>query len=303
MNSEGGGTELTVINPTFILGPPLTEAAGSSMHLIKAMFSGQMSAAPRHRFGIADVRDVADLHIRAMAAPGAAGQRYIGVSDRPPITYLELAGFLRERYGQLAPWHRPPRRPGTSRPGLQSTTTGPRTNSAGVPARPRTRSPTRSTACASAASWGNRGGAGVSRLRSAKTASARTKGAFPDARSVAAGEAVPAGRASPGTRLHGCATAGTPQVQGHPVPSSARASRYILTTTSRDNGSCPASGRPGASSGHFRPSGLDLYGPVLAPCLLGRDGMGRHNPASPSLCLAGLRYSSARHSIPVTQDF
>jgi nucleoside-diphosphate-sugar epimerase len=102
MNSEGGGTELTVINPTFILGPPLTEAAGSSMYLIKAMFSGQMHVAPRHRFGIADVRDVADLHIRAMAAPGAAGQRYIGVSDRPPITYLELAGFLRERYGQLA---------------------------------------------------------------------------------------------------------------------------------------------------------------------------------------------------------
>lgn len=102
MNSEGGGTELTVINPTFILGPPLTEAAGSSMQLIKAMFSGQLSVAPRHRFGIADVRDVADLHIRAMAAPGAAGQRYIGVSDRPPITYLELAGFLRERYGQLA---------------------------------------------------------------------------------------------------------------------------------------------------------------------------------------------------------
>jgi nucleoside-diphosphate-sugar epimerase len=102
MNREGGGTELTVINPTFILGPPLTAPAGSSMYLIKAMFSGQMSVAPRHRFGIADVRDVADLHIRAMAAPGAAGQRFIGASDRPPITYLELAGFLRERYGQLA---------------------------------------------------------------------------------------------------------------------------------------------------------------------------------------------------------
>src|SRR6185437_14576343 len=39
MNSEGGSTELTVINPTFILGPPLTEAAGSSMYLIKAMLS------------------------------------------------------------------------------------------------------------------------------------------------------------------------------------------------------------------------------------------------------------------------
>jgi dihydroflavonol-4-reductase len=102
IDSEGGDTELTVINPTFILGPPLTAATGSSMYLIKAMFSGEMSVAPRHRFGIADVRDVADLHIRAMAAPGAAGKRFIGVSDHPPMTYLEFAGFLRERFGALA---------------------------------------------------------------------------------------------------------------------------------------------------------------------------------------------------------
>jgi nucleoside-diphosphate-sugar epimerase len=102
MNSEGGDTELVVANPTFILGPPLTAETGSSMHLIKAMFSGEMSVAPRHRFGIVDVRDVADLHIRAMAAPGAAGKRFIGVSDRPPMTYLELAGFLRQRFGALA---------------------------------------------------------------------------------------------------------------------------------------------------------------------------------------------------------
>jgi dihydroflavonol-4-reductase len=102
MNSEGGNTELVVANPTFILGPPLTAETGSSMYLIKAMFSGEMSVAPRHRFGIADVRDAADLHIRAMAAPGAAGKRFIGVSDRPPMTYLELAGFLRQRFGALA---------------------------------------------------------------------------------------------------------------------------------------------------------------------------------------------------------
>jgi dihydroflavonol-4-reductase len=61
-----------------------------------------MSVAPRHRFGIADVRDVADLHIRAMAAPAAAGKRFIGVSDHPAMSYLELAEFLRRRFGPLA---------------------------------------------------------------------------------------------------------------------------------------------------------------------------------------------------------
>ena len=102
MRAEGGDTELVVVNPTFILGPPLTAATGSSMYLIKAMFSGEMSVAPRHRFGIADVRDVADLHIRAMAAPAAAGKRFIGVSDHPPMSYLELAELLRRRFGPLA---------------------------------------------------------------------------------------------------------------------------------------------------------------------------------------------------------
>jgi nucleoside-diphosphate-sugar epimerase len=102
MHDEGGGTELVVVNPTFILGPPLTVATGSSMYLVKAMFSGAMSVAPRHRFGIADVRDVADAHVRAMAAPAAAGQRFIVVSDTPPMSYLELAGLLRQRFGALA---------------------------------------------------------------------------------------------------------------------------------------------------------------------------------------------------------
>jgi nucleoside-diphosphate-sugar epimerase len=102
MNSEGGDTELVVVNPTFILGPPLTAETGSSMYLIKAMFSGEMSVAPRHRFGIADVRDVADAHVRAMAAPAAAGKRFIVVSDTPPMSYLELAGLLRQRFGALA---------------------------------------------------------------------------------------------------------------------------------------------------------------------------------------------------------
>jgi nucleoside-diphosphate-sugar epimerase len=102
MASEGGDMELTVVNPTFILGPPLTDETGSSMYLIKAMFSGEMSVAPRHRFGIADVRDVADAHLRAMAAPAAAGKRFIVVSDTPPMTYLEFAGVLRQRFGALA---------------------------------------------------------------------------------------------------------------------------------------------------------------------------------------------------------
>ena len=56
----------------------------------------------------------------------------------------------------------------------------------------------------------------------------------------------------------------------------ASASRYISGTTSRDHESCPASRpTPDATAVHFQLSGLDLYGSVLAPCLLGCAGTGR----------------------------
>jgi len=99
---EGGGTELVVVNPTFILGPTLTAQARSSLQLVKAMLDGAMPVVRRQRFGVADVRDVADLHIRAMAAPEAAGKRYLALADGPTISFLQLAGILRERLGPLA---------------------------------------------------------------------------------------------------------------------------------------------------------------------------------------------------------
>jgi nucleoside-diphosphate-sugar epimerase len=99
---EGDRTELVTVNPTFILGPALTGQARSSLQLIKAMLDGTMPVVRRQRFGVADVRDVADLHIRAMAAPGAAGKRYLALADGPTITFLQLAEILRERLGPLA---------------------------------------------------------------------------------------------------------------------------------------------------------------------------------------------------------
>ena len=99
---EGGDTGLVVINPTWIAGPTLTTTARSSLQFFTAMLDGTMPAVPRQRFGIADVRDVADLHIAAMAAPDAAGKRYLALADGPTLTFLEVASVLRERLGALA---------------------------------------------------------------------------------------------------------------------------------------------------------------------------------------------------------
>lgn len=102
MARDGGDTELVVVNPTAIFGPTLTADLRSSTALIKAMLDGTMTVAPRQRFGVVDVRDVADLHLRAMAAPGAAGKRFLAVADGSTRSFLEVAQILRQRLGSLA---------------------------------------------------------------------------------------------------------------------------------------------------------------------------------------------------------
>jgi nucleoside-diphosphate-sugar epimerase len=94
-----GDTELVVLNPTFIIGPTLVTGLRSSLVGIKAIVEGTMPALPRQRFGVADVRDVADAHLKAAAAPDAAGKRYLLLADGPTITWLGLAEVIRDHLG------------------------------------------------------------------------------------------------------------------------------------------------------------------------------------------------------------
>jgi nucleoside-diphosphate-sugar epimerase len=99
---EGAALELVSVNPTGIFGPSLVTEVRSTLQLIAAMLDGAMTIVPRQRFGVADVRDVADAHIRAMATPAAASQRFLVLADGPTISWLQLARILRDRLGPLA---------------------------------------------------------------------------------------------------------------------------------------------------------------------------------------------------------
>lgn len=99
MSHEGSGTELSVVNPTFIFGPTLITSHSASTRLVKAMLDGTVEVAPRTRFGIVDVRDLADLHLRVMAEPSAAGRRYVASADGPALSHLDVARVLRENLG------------------------------------------------------------------------------------------------------------------------------------------------------------------------------------------------------------
>ena len=99
---EGGGLELVALNPTWIAGPTLTASVRSSLSVFTGMLDGTMSAVPRQRFGMADVRDVAAAHLAAMSTPAAAGNRYLLLADGPTMTFLDVANVLRDRLGELA---------------------------------------------------------------------------------------------------------------------------------------------------------------------------------------------------------
>ena len=52
-------------------------------------------------FGIVDVRDVADLHIRAMLNPAAKGQRFLALAGST-LSLPQIALFLKNRLGDKA---------------------------------------------------------------------------------------------------------------------------------------------------------------------------------------------------------
>lgn len=70
---------LTTINPAMVLGPPLDAHYGSSVRVIERILSGRDPMVPRVGFGVVDVRDVAEMHLRALERPATAGQRLMGV--------------------------------------------------------------------------------------------------------------------------------------------------------------------------------------------------------------------------------
>ena len=97
-----GGPPLAVLNPVGIFGPALGPDLSSSLGLVLALLTGAMQAgAPRLSFGAVDVRDVADLHLLAMAHPAAAGERFIA-SAGDAISLLDAAEILRSRLGDRA---------------------------------------------------------------------------------------------------------------------------------------------------------------------------------------------------------
>jgi nucleoside-diphosphate-sugar epimerase len=98
---EGNGLELAVVNPVGIFGPVVGADSSSSIGMISQLFTGAMPGTPRLYFAVVDVRDAADLHLRAMTSPQAAGQRFIAAAG-DAVSLHEIALAIRGRLGDAA---------------------------------------------------------------------------------------------------------------------------------------------------------------------------------------------------------
>ncbi|GGL80686.1 dihydroflavonol-4-reductase [Microlunatus endophyticus] len=95
-----GSTELTTVLPGAVLGPILTADNVGTASIVQQMLRGQLRGAPRIGLEVVDVRDLVDLHIRAMTTPEAAGQRFLGTG--PFIWMADIAKALKTALGEQA---------------------------------------------------------------------------------------------------------------------------------------------------------------------------------------------------------
>ncbi|MBO6201848.1 MAG: aldehyde reductase, partial [Chryseobacterium sp.] len=96
VENEGKGLELSVICPVGIFGPVLGEITSASLDIaVIGIINGTTKESGDFTMGIVDVRDVADIHIKAMESPKAVGERFIASSDGV-ISFSDVAELIKK---------------------------------------------------------------------------------------------------------------------------------------------------------------------------------------------------------------
>ena len=97
IHGSSGHTTLATVNPALVLGPVTSDDFSESVQVGERLLSGRVLGLPRLGFNVVDVRDVADLHIRAMTDEKAAGERFIAAGNYAWM--VDIADILRARLG------------------------------------------------------------------------------------------------------------------------------------------------------------------------------------------------------------
>jgi nucleoside-diphosphate-sugar epimerase len=100
IDAAGAATTMATVNPALVVGPVLSDDFSDSIQVVERLMSGRVPGIPRLGFNIVDVRDVADLHIRAMLSEAAAGERFIASGEWAWMA--DIAQTLKRRLGAEA---------------------------------------------------------------------------------------------------------------------------------------------------------------------------------------------------------
>lgn len=92
--------ELVTVNPVAVFGPALGSQLSLWADLVDSLLRGRLPLLPRMNIAAVDVRDVADLHVRAMTHPAAAGRRFLARAGL--LSLPEIATLLRANLGDAA---------------------------------------------------------------------------------------------------------------------------------------------------------------------------------------------------------
>lgn len=88
--------ELSVINPSLVLGPVLCKMSATSVDIPRKLLERKIPMLPRINLGVVDVRDVAHAHLKAMVLPEAAGKRHIICKQN--MWCVELARIIHSEF-------------------------------------------------------------------------------------------------------------------------------------------------------------------------------------------------------------
>ncbi len=100
IEAEGDGMEFVSVNPAAVVGPVFGKDYSPSIEVVQQLLSGAVPGCPDLGFGIVDVRDVADLHVRALTAQDIAGERFI--ASGPFLKMIDVAHILKAGLGEQA---------------------------------------------------------------------------------------------------------------------------------------------------------------------------------------------------------
>lgn len=96
VGQEAPDMHLTCINPGLVLGPPLDRHFGSSISIVQRLLRGRDPMLPMIGFVCVDVRDVAEMHLRAVLQPETSGKRYLAAAGT--MTMPDMGQVLKQAY-------------------------------------------------------------------------------------------------------------------------------------------------------------------------------------------------------------